>query len=209
MLHYIAVTGLGYSKQREAGLEIYTFFCSVSKSHVLHLLRVCQIRLFAAARVKRISKTLVLGSGDVLLYPKSLLEQHDSSDGARSTVSGPRSSSSNSIAGASLDAQQRIMVPGGGTKGGSSSETSTSGSSSPVREALSSSAGVASVNDLWTVPTGGRSIAAPALVAALSTSLLTPQLVRRWVMGMTPDCIFINKPSGVSVQVSTVYLNCL
>ncbi|GFR41351.1 hypothetical protein Agub_g1964, partial [Astrephomene gubernaculifera] len=140
---------------------------------VLHrLFRQRQVRLFDGSRVVRVRPSRPLRNGDLLLYPLDL-----------SAAAGTASPGAPEEPGEEADGSRRQTSHAAAGPGpGSSGSGSTTGRPS-----------------LFAAPSA-RSGGAAAAAGAGAAGLLSAERVRRWVLGVHPGLLFINKPAGVRVH---------
>ncbi|KAG2499123.1 hypothetical protein HYH03_002706 [Edaphochlamys debaryana] len=158
-----------------------------------------QVRLFDGERVVRATAARPLRNGEVLLYPASLVSWQEARQAEEDAAHGPLTSPSGRDGGSS----------------GSGSSGSGSGRSSAKKERLSRASGAAGgdpssehEDEVTATRTAGsrRSGLGPPGPSTSGpgphgpASALSPERVRRWVLGVHPGLVFLNKPSGVLVH---------
>lgn len=148
-----------------------------------------QVRVFDPARgtVRRVGASALLAPGSVLLWPRSIVRPGT---------------------GASEEQHKRAVEPMGRAQPHAAADRH---SAAPLAAAARAAPAphVPDPPPSTPAPPSGPAAAHsqrtpsafPQPAAACDTAPLTPELARRWVLGVTRDFIFVNKPPGVKVQV--------
>ncbi|KXZ42163.1 hypothetical protein GPECTOR_192g309 [Gonium pectorale] len=174
------------------------------------LFRQRQVRLFDGSRVVRVRASRPLRNGELLLYPADLTPSSRGPAGAgppqHPGLPLPLSQQQESRAGREA-ARQLLPDASWGGEGGRLASHAAAGpgpGSGSIGGGIGGSIG-GRRSALFAPPeaegdTAVGEVEASVLPAPPSVPLLTPERVRRWVLGIHPGLVFVNKPAGVRVH---------
>ncbi|GLC35993.1 hypothetical protein PLESTB_000527000 [Pleodorina starrii] len=184
------------------------------------LFRQRQIRLFDGHKIRRVSPSRPLENGDLLLYPKWLKPDHSSKDARQRKKQSQLDPAARAAAAlAAADTVRRSHGEGEGDDADAGAGVAGDGAGTdelwdgrPVSHAAAGPGPGSSAATAAVTAAGAAAAAAGRRGQSLKQHhhqqqqqqqqglVLSPERVRRWVLGVHPGLLFLNKPAGVRVH---------
>ncbi|PNW77243.1 hypothetical protein CHLRE_10g428400v5 [Chlamydomonas reinhardtii] len=177
------------------------------------LFRQRQVRLYDGDKVVRVRGCRQLANGEQLLFPASLRPAAEAGAGPGGGLMEAAGAGARDAAAAGRAASHGEAGPGPGSRAGSAGVVVGAGAAvtaagvtaavaqrSTLFKPAGGAAATAAVGGAGGGSNSGSSSSRGGSSGLLTPQLLTPERVRRWVLGVQPGLVFINKPAGVRVH---------
>lgn len=172
-----------------------------------------QVRLYDGDKVVRVRGCRQLANGEQLLFPASLRPAAEAGAGPGGGLMEAAGAGARDAAAAGRAASHGEAGPGPGSRAGSAGVVVGAGAAvtaagvtaavaqrSTLFKPAGGAAATAAVGGAGGGSNSGSSSSRGGSSGLLTPQLLTPERVRRWVLGVQPGLVFINKPAGVRVH---------